>query len=384
MNNLYKKLNKESDHIRLTADEKRAMRAQIFGAPVQAPVPSKVVVTRSPYVFAFTHRWMTALAALVLVVFAGGSTAFAAQGALPGQPLYGLKTQVLEPVAVALATTPAAKAAVHVAIAQTRVEEAETLAQNGTLTASTSAALAANFESNAQSADAIADSVATSDPAVAVQIKTQLSASSAVGGAVLAALGSQSTNGGDKGTTDALALQVSARANTGGNKNNRGGVSAALAVATAQPKSSGPRAFAVLSASSSDASATSSQGDEPQAETASVQFQTQSTAAQLEQNAQDALAAARNGFAAASSTLDASTTVAVQTSLSGVDALISDGAKALGDSFYDTAVKDFTEALGRSLRLQALLKAQQTLNSHAIAPLLNSDTHAGGDDSSGN
>ena len=170
MNKLYKKLNRESDHIRLTAAEKSAVKARLFGLPAEG-APSPVRVVRSPYVFFASHRFVAVLAAFVLVVFAGGSTAFAAQGALPGQPLYALKTKVLEPVAVALATTPAAKAAVHVALVQRRVAEAETLAQQGTLTASTGAELAANFESNAQSAETIAAQVATSDPAVAVQIR---------------------------------------------------------------------------------------------------------------------------------------------------------------------------------------------------------------------
>lgn len=373
MNNLYKKLNRESDHIRLTADEKRAMRVRIFGAPVASPVQ----VTRSPYVFVATHRWMTALAAVVLVVFAGSSTAFAAQGSLPGQPLYALKTKVLEPVAVALATTPAAKAAVHVALAQKRVDEAEVLAQKGQLTASTSAELAANFESNAESADAIATQMATSDPAVAVQIQTQLNASSAVGGAVLAALGNQNGDSKDRGTTDALALQVSARAHrSDGAKDNHTRATTTVAVATVMPKASATvRTFAAMAPSASEATDTQDKTTVLQADTASINPTQESTAAQLEQKAQDALTAARAQFASASSTLDASTTVAVQTSLSGIDTLISQGSAALGDSIYDTALKDFTEALGRSLRLEALLKAQQTFDNHIITPLLNVRTH---------
>jgi len=378
MNNLYKKLNRESDHIRLTADEKRAMRVRIFGAPIQSPV----TVTRSPYVFVSTHRWMTALASLVLVVFAGSSTAFAAQGSLPGQPLYALKTKVLEPVAVALAATPAAKAAVHVALAQKRVDEAETLAQKGQLTASTSAELAANFEENAQSADAIATQIATSDPAVAVQIHTQLNASSAVGGAVLAALGNQNGDSKDRSTTDALALQVSARAHRDDSAKNN--ASTTVAVATAMPKASAMvRTFAAMAPSTSEATDTAGEGQATQADTVSISAAQESTAAQLEQKAQDALTAARAQFASASSTLDATTTVAVQASLSGIDTLISQGSAALGDSIYDTAVKDFTAALGRALRLQALLRAQQTFDNHIITPLLNVRMH-GGSETDGN
>lgn len=375
MNNLYKKLNKESEHIRLTADEKRVMRAHIFGAPIASPVR----VVRSPYVFLFSQRWVTALASLVLVVFAGSSTAFAAQGALPGQPLYALKTKVLEPVAVALASTPAAKAAVHVALAQKRVDEAEALAQKGQLTASTSAELAANFEENAQSADTIAAQIATSDPAVAVQIKTQLNASSAVGGAVLAALGSQHGDDGDRGLTSALAVQVAARAHREDAAKSKDDSRSDIAIAVSVPKAASMfRTFAAISPTSSD-EATSSEDVSVQAEVVSVNSEKQSTAAQLEQKAQDALTMARAQFATASSTLDASTTVSVQASLAGIDTLIGQGSAALGSSTYDTAVKDFTAALGRALRLQALLKAQQTFDNHIITPLLDVHMRSGED-----
>jgi hypothetical protein len=374
MNKLYKKLNRESDHIRLTAAEKNAIKARLFGLSAgKAGAPSPVRVVRSPYVFFASHRFLAALAALVLVVFAGGSTAFAAQGALPGQPLYALKTKVLEPVAVALAPTPAAKAAVHVELAQRRVNEAETLAQQGTLTASTSAELAANFESNAQSAETIAAQIATSDPAGSVQIHTQIDASSAVGGAVLAALGNEGDHSQEGDQTRALAVRVLAAGRTGHQEGNNDG-HAGTAVARIEPP---VHAFAVTTgtaASSAEATVTPA-GSQSQSETAGVTPEKENTAAQLEQKAQDALGAARAGFASASSTLDASTTVAVQTSLAGIDALIGSGATALGDSLFDSAVRDFTDAYSRALQLKALLKAQQTFDTPSIAPLLRLEIH---------
>ncbi len=150
MNNLYKKLTTESQHIRLTADEKRAMRAHIFGAP------SPVTVTHSPYVFFASHRFLAALAAFVIVVFTGGSTAaFAAQGALPGEALYVLKTKVLEPVEVALAPTPQGKAKVETRIATRRVAEAQTLAAQGRLDATTTQEIEDNFNEHAERAIAL-------------------------------------------------------------------------------------------------------------------------------------------------------------------------------------------------------------------------------------
>ena len=150
MNNLYKKLNKESDHIRLTDTEKAAMRANVFGAP------SPVRPVRSPFVFISTHRVMVALTSLVLVVFAGTSTVYAAQGALPGAPLYGLKTNVLEPIEVALASTPAEKAKVESSIASRRVAEAQELAAEGRLDATTTREIEDNFNEHASRALAFA------------------------------------------------------------------------------------------------------------------------------------------------------------------------------------------------------------------------------------
>jgi hypothetical protein len=164
MHNLYKKLNTESDHIKLTPDEKSAMRAAIFGAPKAAP---------SPFIFFASHRFLTALAALVLVVLAGGSTAvYAAQGALPGQPLYALKTKVLEPVEVALAPTSAAKARVETQIATRRVAEAQTLAAQGKLDATTTQELAASFNEYASQALALAgeDGAAATSSATTTEV----------------------------------------------------------------------------------------------------------------------------------------------------------------------------------------------------------------------
>ncbi len=162
MTNLYKKLNRESDHIRLTAEEKNAMRALLRSAMQSYEGDAAVASPYAPALRSFrsvvgSHRLLTALAALVLVVLAGGSTAaYAARGSLPGQPLYALKTKVLEPVEVALAATPAAKAQVETQIATRRVAEAQALAAQGRLDATTTQELEVNFNEHAAQALALA------------------------------------------------------------------------------------------------------------------------------------------------------------------------------------------------------------------------------------
>ena len=89
--------------------------------------------------------------ALILVVSLGG-VAYAAEGTLPGDTLYRIKTGVVEPLQVALATTPAAKASLQMTFAEHRVTEAAILSHKGSLSTSTEAALITNFTNNANAA----------------------------------------------------------------------------------------------------------------------------------------------------------------------------------------------------------------------------------------
>jgi hypothetical protein len=70
------------------------------------------------------------VAALVVVVALGGGLAYAADGAVPGEPLYGLD-RGLETVRLALAAQPEAKAQLWLSLTEERLQEAEELAQEG-------------------------------------------------------------------------------------------------------------------------------------------------------------------------------------------------------------------------------------------------------------
>jgi len=143
----------EARNLRMTPEEKQAMKSRLFGAPTPVMYP-----TRSPYL-TFQFFAMRAVAGIVLVLIVGGGTAYAAEGALPGQPLYAVKINVNEPVEVALATTPQAKVAVETQLAQRRVAEAEALASQGSLDATTSDELEHNFDEHAQAALALAANI---------------------------------------------------------------------------------------------------------------------------------------------------------------------------------------------------------------------------------
>lgn len=95
--------------------------------------------------------------AIALILALSGALSAAAQTALPGQILYPIKTGVNEPIRLALAGSLQSKAQLHAEFAQTRLEEAETLASQSKLSAQVSAALAQNFQSQASSTSVFID-----------------------------------------------------------------------------------------------------------------------------------------------------------------------------------------------------------------------------------
>jgi hypothetical protein len=154
MNEFFKNLKNEAHTIKLSQNEKQAMRAAVYAAIEEIPTPVHEVYTvravRSTYMW-FSPRFALPFAVL-LVMGLGTGTAFAAQGALPGDILYPVKIHVNEAVEVALATTPAQKAQTEESIADLRVVEAQTLAAQGRLDATTTQELEDNFNEHASRA----------------------------------------------------------------------------------------------------------------------------------------------------------------------------------------------------------------------------------------
>lgn len=104
---------------------------------------------------------MTA-ALIAIALIAGGGTSYAAGGAVPGDLLYPVKTEVNETIKSAFAFSNESEAKLQAKLAEERLQEAETLAAEGALTAEASATLGAQIKSHydeamARSAAAEAD-----------------------------------------------------------------------------------------------------------------------------------------------------------------------------------------------------------------------------------
>jgi hypothetical protein len=145
---LEEKLYKLGQSIGLTFDEREAMRARLL---------SKIAISErealSPFSPMFYWRLVmqmkpqyVSVALLVILVIGGVSTA--AEKALPGEPLYQVKTSVNENVLGLFAFTPQSKAQLHTELAVRRLEEVEKLAISGKLDATTTAAAEVKIDSN--------------------------------------------------------------------------------------------------------------------------------------------------------------------------------------------------------------------------------------------
>lgn len=134
------KLYKLGQNIGLTFDEREAMRARLLSKISNSE--RKILSPFSPMFYwrqvsVYVKPQYVSVALLVILVVGGVSTA--AEKALPGEPLYQVKTSVNENVLGLFAFSPQSKAQLHTELAVRRLEEVEKLAISGKLDATTTA-----------------------------------------------------------------------------------------------------------------------------------------------------------------------------------------------------------------------------------------------------
>lgn len=115
--------------------------------------------------------------AFVLVV--GIGTSYAAETALPGDPLYAIKVGVTEPIQGVLNVSPVARAEWNTALLSRRLEEAATLASKGGLNDINRAVIESQIESNAHDVNLSLEKLKSSDTGVvaAASVESDLEAS---------------------------------------------------------------------------------------------------------------------------------------------------------------------------------------------------------------
>ncbi|MBU6370983.1 MAG: hypothetical protein KGH93_02045 [Patescibacteria group bacterium] len=143
----------------LSKIEKSMMLENVFAANIPSPYAPARNIFGMPKTFA------SVLASVLALVTVSGSVAYAAEGSVPGDLLYPVKTHVTEPIRDALAFTPAEKASWDAQKASRRLAEAETLANRGALSPTNEQDLRRHFDESAAAFDHAIGSMATTDPA---------------------------------------------------------------------------------------------------------------------------------------------------------------------------------------------------------------------------
>ncbi len=126
----------------------------------------------------FFRKLMPLFAGVTVLVLIGGSTSFAAEGALPGDILYPVKVGLNEKVRAIVAFTPEAKADWNTSRVERRLEEAEKLTARGAVSEDTNAKIAAQFDESAERVEAgIAEIEASGNVRKAADIASRLETS---------------------------------------------------------------------------------------------------------------------------------------------------------------------------------------------------------------
>lgn len=185
-NDIFDPLKREA----LSSEEREQIRRELryFMAehPVRSPRPAFSLGFFTSYSF---RRVASGAVAFSLVLSVGVGTSYAAEGALPGDVLYPVKVTVNETVAGALAISPTAKARWNVERATRRLEEAETLAASGRLTAAATEQVNEHLAATSKDFDAVVASLAEREGAEAVaDVQSDYEATLSAHTRVLAAL----------------------------------------------------------------------------------------------------------------------------------------------------------------------------------------------------
>lgn len=112
--------------VTLSEEERSSMRSTLL-AHIHTTTTRQAIP--SPWAhFFLTKRFQASVLSMIIILTYGTSATFAAEGSLPGDVLYPIKTKVIEPVKrLVIARSPEAEATFETKLLEKRLEEAEAL-----------------------------------------------------------------------------------------------------------------------------------------------------------------------------------------------------------------------------------------------------------------
>lgn len=325
----------------LSAAEREHMRKRLLRHMEHNPASAPARISSWQSSLAWSSYLGRAGAFAALLLLAGGGVSFAAENALPGDPLYAVKRAVNEPVQAALAVGTGAKASWSAEQAARRLAEAEQLASRGTLDAKTAQSLGADFEKSAQAA---ADQIAAlkeTRPDDAAVAAVKLSASLSAHESILGSLGDAG------GASDVQATTIRVREDLAFAENGA---------------AAGPAAAAKVAPAASFSRTDVSTGTDIEASSTNA-----GTTAAFRLAALQARADAAEKLNHAQNSLSAEALARAAKDLAQIDALLSRAEADLATSTdASQAADEYRRALGDAESLSVFLKAAAVLNRPAL------------------
>ncbi len=163
MKHSFEELIKKAKKVSLTKEERGFIEAKLVSFmgifPVRNPDVGRQYYQRSNILSAILgiRNMPIVTAAMILALALGGGTAFAAQGSLPGDPLYPIKTNIDEKLMELATFSTQGKAKLEAQLATERLQEAEKLSARGKLTGAIQSSIQSNFEQHANNESDLVD-----------------------------------------------------------------------------------------------------------------------------------------------------------------------------------------------------------------------------------
>lgn len=152
MNKIEEQLQQTLSSISLSHTEREDVRAALLSEMERSPLPASFQQSGSSRFTKITHKKFMPIALLIALLMSG-SVSYAAEGTAPGDTLYPVKIHLNEQVRGAFALSDVQKAQLEVKLAEERLKEAERLAGENRLDATTTEQLRADFSEHRSRAD---------------------------------------------------------------------------------------------------------------------------------------------------------------------------------------------------------------------------------------
>lgn len=376
------KLKNEAKALKLSTTEKAALHAALMNAMGQAAAPR---LTPSPFFFA--PQFAGAFAAVMLLLI--GGTAYAAKGTVPGDLLYGVKTNINEPIQGALSLSVESKIKFHSEVAQTRLEEAEVLASQNRLDASTTQKLESDIDAHLSQRDELAQTLDEKAPGASAGFVSEFNSSIAAHGEVLAVLGSESKNTSTRDNSDALASHAKFA--------SAAGRAAAVPMMMAKTAPTVPEAsptkgieatmtLMVAGGSAEDASTSSSSPEDEGKDTRQTERNNSSRHADnsdeqavlvLEKRATSSLESLTKSANAVRASLKEGVAAKLDARLAEISALMAQGESAMQSGDFGAAKESFSQVLDKSATLSTFISAYARFDNGLLGNLFDRDHEDG-------